>query len=206
MGELLKLVYIPGVDRKRPYHLEMILKLPPKSVTTISFQFELSILRWVEYPPDANHGFYFGSASITARIPDNKNVTRLAPEDSTLSYAIWGNPPTLSDVVTIYTETLLVTLPTPDFSMPYNVICLACTVAALAFGPIHNITTKSLSLVSPEDVEPGLITKILLKIKSLLRKKQVAAAKKEEEEGSNIEEDKIVEDDDGAKEQEASCD
>ena len=93
-------------------------------MTTISFQFELSILRWVEYPPDANHGFYVGSASITARIPDNKNVTRLAPEDSTLSYAIWGNPPTLSDVITIYTETLLVTLPTPDFSMPYNVICL----------------------------------------------------------------------------------
>ena len=28
--EPLKLVYIPGVDRKRPYHLEMILKLPPK--------------------------------------------------------------------------------------------------------------------------------------------------------------------------------
>ena len=45
-------------------------------------------------------------------------------QDSTLSYAIWGNPPTLNTVVTLYSETLLVTLPTPDFSMPYNVICL----------------------------------------------------------------------------------
>jgi len=26
--------------------------------------------------------------------------------------------------------------------MPYNVICLTCTVVALAFGPLHNITTK----------------------------------------------------------------
>lgn len=93
-------------------------------MTTISFQFELSILRWVEYPPDANHGFYVGSAAITARVPDNKNVTQLAPEDSTLSYAIWGNPPSVNDVITLYTETLLVSLPTPDFSMPYNVICL----------------------------------------------------------------------------------
>lgn len=31
----------------------------------------------------------------------------------------------------LYTEALLVNLPTPDFSMPYNVICLACTVSTL---------------------------------------------------------------------------
>lgn len=42
----------------------------------------------------------------------------------------------------IYGEALLVNLPTPDFSMPYNVICLVCTVVALAFGPIHNLTTR----------------------------------------------------------------
>ena len=74
--------------------------------------------------------------------------------------------------------------------MPYNVICLgrmamtaslkniilslscqftACTVAALAFGPIHNITTKTLNIVSPGEVEPGLVTKILRKIKTILR-------------------------------------
>ena len=45
----------------------------------------------------------------------------------------------------------------------------ACTVAALAFGPIHNITTKTLNIVSPGEVEPGLVTKILRKIKTILR-------------------------------------
>lgn len=30
--------------------------------------------------------------------------------------------------------------------MPYNVICLACTVVALAFGPIHNMATKKLTV------------------------------------------------------------
>lgn len=44
------------------------------------------------------------------------------------------------------TESVLISLPTPDFSMPYNVICLACTAVALAFGPLHNITTKRLVL------------------------------------------------------------
>jgi hypothetical protein len=62
-------------------------------------------------------------------------------EDSTFAHLFWGNP-VVDPVVTIYTEILLLSLPTPDFSMPYNVICLACTVAALAFGPLHNITTK----------------------------------------------------------------
>lgn len=169
--------FTPGIDRTRPYHLELLLTLPPKSTTHISFQFELSLLRWVEYPPDANHGFYIGSASVTTRIEDNKNVTRLALEDSTLSYAIWGNPPTLNDVITLYTETLLVSLPTPDFSMPYNVICLACTVAALAFGPIHNITTKTLEVVKPGDVEEGMLKKLVSKIKS-----KVGLDKKEKKE------------------------
>merc|ERR1712013_219924 len=149
---------------------------------------------------------YVGSASITARIPDNRNATLLAPDDSTLSYAIWGNPPNVNTVVHIFTEILLVSLPTPDFSMPYNVICLACTVAALAFGPIHNITTKTLVLVQPGEEEKGLLGKLLDKLRSLLRKKQGVAVKKEEEEESNNEADKIVEDDEGAKEQEASCD
>ena len=58
-----------------------------------------------------------GSASVTVRIPDNKKVTILAPEDSTLSYAIWGDPPPLSTVLTLMLETLLVTLLASNFSI-----------------------------------------------------------------------------------------
>lgn len=47
-----------------------------------------------------------------------------------------------TSLVRIYTESVLVSLPTPDFSMPYNVICLVCTVVAIAFGSIHNVTTR----------------------------------------------------------------
>jgi len=193
--------YSPGRDRKRPYHLELVLSLPPRSTTTITIQFEHSLLRWVEYPPDANHGFYVGAATVTARIPDNRNATLLAPEDSTLSYAIWGNPHTVNTVLNLYTEILLVSLPTPDFSMPYNVICLACTVAALAFGPIHNITTKSLVLVQPGEEEKGLLGKVLDKLLSLFRKRKKVDEKVEAEEEADAEEESSGEE--GEKETEA---
>ena len=63
-------------------------------------------------------------------------------------------------------------LPTPDFSMPYNVICLTCTVVALAFGPLHNITTKSLTIVEAVDVQPGLIGRVKNFLKSKFKKQQ----------------------------------
>jgi phosphatidylinositol glycan class T len=40
------------------------------------------------------------------------------------------------------TTPLLLSLPTPDFSMPYNVIILTSTVMALAFGNIFNLIVR----------------------------------------------------------------
>ena len=41
-----------------------------------------------------------------------------------------------------YTEVLLVPLTTPDFSMPYNVITITCTVFALYFGSLLNVLRR----------------------------------------------------------------
>lgn len=67
----------------------------------------------------------------------------------------------------LYTVSLLVSLPTPDFSMPYNVICLACTVIAIAFGSIHNLTTRRFVLYDPIK-HKGLLTKVKEKVKSVI--------------------------------------
>ena len=48
----------------------------------------------------------------------------------------------------IHTEPLLVVLPTPDFSMPYNVICLTCTVLAIGFGSLYNLATRQFEVES----------------------------------------------------------
>lgn len=140
--------YIPGKARSRPYYLEVALRLPARSTTEISIEFDYVFLKWQEYPPDANHGFYIGAAIITSLLPTGRNYTGLPQDGSTITSSF--NASREGYLVQLRTETLIVTLPTPDFSMPYNVICLACTVVALAFGPLHNITTKRLRLKDSE--------------------------------------------------------
>ena len=54
--------YQPSKDRVRPHLLEMLVQLPPNSVTEVTMQFERALLKWTEYTPDPNHGFYVGYA------------------------------------------------------------------------------------------------------------------------------------------------
>lgn len=136
--------YTPGNLREKPHCVELVITLPARSTTTVSINFDFVFLKWQEYPPDANHGFYIGSAVISAILPLAKNYTGVPQDGSTISDSF--NATRDGYLVQIRTESMVITLPTPDFSMPYNVICLACTVVALAFGPLHNITTKRLCL------------------------------------------------------------
>jgi GPI-anchor transamidase subunit T len=173
---------IPGVDRKRPYSIELVLSLPPKSETVISVAFEKSILKWLEYPPDANHGFYVGPAVITAMLPNRDNFTSIPRNAlSLLSSILQDLDSTEEDgnCIRLYTEVLLVNLPTPDFSMPYNVICLACTVVALAFGPLHNITTREL-VVESGTKKDSIVTKILNKLKFWKKKERLESTSQSE--------------------------
>ena len=65
--------------------------------------------------------------------------------------------------------------------MPYNVICLACTVVAIAFGSIHNLTTRRFTIYDPTK-KKGL----LAKIKGLFIKQKAA----EDADAKNKEENK----------------
>lgn len=134
--------YVPGVRRVRPYHLEVAFRLPARTTVEIAIDFDFIFLKWLEYPPDANHGHYLGAAVLSAQLPVARNVTAV-PVDGCL-FADSFNASRPGYFVQIRTESLLISMPTPDFSMPYNVICLTCTVVALAFGPIHNLSTKKI--------------------------------------------------------------
>ena len=57
--------YQPSKDRIRPHLLEMLVQLPPHSLTEVTVQFERALLKWTEYTPDPNHGFYVGYAFLT---------------------------------------------------------------------------------------------------------------------------------------------
>ena len=114
-----EMYYRPAIDRERGTQLELSLSIPPASTVTLTYDFEKAILRYTEYPPDANRGFNVAPAVI--RIFDQTDN---------------------DEEVYIRTTSLLLPLPTPDFSMPYNVIILTSTVMALAFGSIFNIIIR----------------------------------------------------------------
>jgi GPI-anchor transamidase subunit T len=107
-----EMYYRPALDRKRGTQLEVRILIPANSTVVLTYDFEKAILRYTEYPPDANRGFDIAPAVITI-----------------------GN-------VSIRTTSLLLPLPTPDFSMPYNVIILTSTVMALSFGFIFNLLVR----------------------------------------------------------------
>ena len=120
-------IFRPAIDRERGTQLELALSVPATSTVTLTYDFEKAILRYTEYPPDANRGFNVAPAVI-------RILNRV------------DNSP-----IYIRSTSLLLPLPTPDFSMPYNVIILTSTVIALAFGTIFNILVRR--VVSVEEAE-----------------------------------------------------
>lgn len=130
----------PSEDKISPGVMEMVLKLPcgVKSAA-LTLEFDKGFLHISEYPPDANQGFDIPSAVIS--FPDFQASMDLL-EDNSLK-----NSPMLSKLqerspVLSYTEVLLVPLTTPDFSMPYNVLTITCTVFALYFGSLLNVLRR----------------------------------------------------------------
>jgi len=118
----------PGEDHSIPSLLEFSLAMPPNSIASFHFQVEKAFLHWTEHPPAANRGFDVGAAVISAQINPQREVIA-----GSILFEL-----NTDEEFQIYTENLLVSLPTPDFSMPYNVITLTGTVIALFFGSIFN--------------------------------------------------------------------
>ncbi|XP_038578820.1 GPI transamidase component PIG-T [Micropterus salmoides] len=149
--------YQPSKDRVRPHLLEMLVQLPPNSVTEVTVQFERALLKWTEYTPDPNHGFYVGSSVISSLVPSIVAMDTNSTQDRPLFSSFFPCKEESSYFVRVYTEPLLVNLPTPDFSMPYNVICLTCTVVAVGYGSLYNLLTRSFQIEEPS---PGLAKRI----------------------------------------------
>lgn len=57
-------------------------------------------------------------------------------------YLVFYREDEYDDVVYLHGEPLLIILPVPDFSMPFNVICLVCTSIAIFYGNVVTMTTK----------------------------------------------------------------
>lgn len=135
--------FVLSVD-ERPSVIEFTVILPANSETQISYDFERAFLRWTDFKPDANKGVLLGSSMISFPLrAGKKSLVMHTDEAQNLANSTsYTESLDKSETLKIYARPLLVILPTPDFSMPYNVICLVCTLLAAAFGPLHSMTTK----------------------------------------------------------------
>ncbi|KAK3691463.1 Subunit of the glycosylphosphatidylinositol transamidase complex-like protein [Vermiconidia calcicola] len=141
-GKMEKMFYTPLLDRKRGTHLELLIEIQPLSTVELTYDFEKAILRYTEYPPDANRGFDIPAAIIRVLPSSNNSQSKQG------SY--------------LRTTSLLLPLPTPDFSMPYNVIILTSTVIALGFGSIFNLLVRRFVLVEevPGNAIAGVVRRV----------------------------------------------
>ncbi|KAI9920629.1 hypothetical protein PsorP6_000189 [Peronosclerospora sorghi] len=120
--------FVPAELRGRPNQLRLEAFVPANSTLIFSLQMEKVFLSYSEHPPDANRGFDIASGVATF------NIQRDSMEQSTCCELVRSPGFT----TTLFTEPLLVLLPTPDFSMPYNVITMTSTVVAFLVGTTLN--------------------------------------------------------------------
>ena len=146
---VLDMFYRPGLDRTRGSQLELRMSVPPASTVVLTYEFEKAILRYTEYPPDANRGRDVPPAVIRVQAPA-------------------GSAPGAGGATYLRTTSLMLPLPTPDFSMPYNVIILTSTVMALAFGNIFNVLVRRF-VGADESEGPSLRTRVAIVISAGVR-------------------------------------
>jgi phosphatidylinositol glycan class T len=121
-----KIEYLPSLpptDSTTTVHIH--LDLPARSTTIITIPFTKLMLKYTEHNPDAERGREIPSGVLTLMPGHEENYA--APDRSRRR---------------IYTNRLLLDIPTPDFSMPYNVIIMSSTVMAVFFGLMQGSLTR----------------------------------------------------------------
>ena len=103
-------------------------------------------LAYTEHPPDAQRGWDLPPAVFVPFARQNGSQIDSDPQQSAVPLDVRS--------MRMYTPVLLVDLATPDFSMPYNVIIMSCTLIALIFGMVFNLLTRKFVVVRIEEKAP----------------------------------------------------
>ncbi|KAK5819288.1 GPI transamidase component PIG-T [Gossypium arboreum] len=137
VSDIIEKIHVsPSKDKVSPGVMELVLTLPCSvSSAVLTIEFDKGFLHIDEYPPDANQGFDIPSAIVSF---PNFHARMVFLENDSLNKSPLLSKFQEKSPVMSYTEVLLVPLTTPDFSMPYNVITITCTVFALYFGSLLN--------------------------------------------------------------------
>lgn len=123
-----KTLLVPAIDRKRPSQLELLFELAPRAEMIMSIRFERAFLQNTEYPFDPKRGFDISGAHIVYR--DAEHEVRLAM------------------------PTLLLTMPTPDFTMTYNVISFTSFIISMFYSAVVHAFYRRWRVKQDSDVDP----------------------------------------------------
>ncbi|EIW78363.1 Gpi16 subunit GPI transamidase component [Coniophora puteana RWD-64-598 SS2] len=140
---------LPHGAHTGPSVLQAALAIPPRATLRLSVDMGKAFLRYTEHQPDAMRGWDLPGAVFFPLALDDKSY------GAGLASAKNSNETAVATTIgyRIHTPNLLVDLATPDFSMPYNVIILSCTLITLIFGSVFNMLTRRWVLV---DMDEGL--------------------------------------------------
>ncbi|WWC90428.1 uncharacterized protein L201_005363 [Kwoniella dendrophila CBS 6074] len=123
--------------------LHFTLTIPAKSQLILRIPFSKLTLKYTEHRPDAERGIEISSGILTLLDTLSEQQTSSSSYDSNEQEGeISGYNPRRTGRKRIYTNRLLLDIPTPDFSMPYNVIIMSSTVMAVFFGLMQGVLTR----------------------------------------------------------------
>ena len=108
-------------------------------------EFENGYLWYTEYPADPSRGFELAGARIVLL---NPSPARKSDRPELLLESLGAR-------LVMHTTTTLISIPTPDFSMPYNVIILTSTLIALFFGSFVNFFVRDWWVVDLAQKDAG---------------------------------------------------
>ncbi|KAI0330521.1 Gpi16 subunit GPI transamidase component [Cubamyces sp. BRFM 1775] len=149
------LSYTPPVPHSRPALLQAVLTLPPRATLHLTMDVSKPFLRYTEHPPDAQRGWDLPSAVFVPFAFGELDTSEMTANDTSISAETHGRRASRDHrrPRRMYTPVMLVDLATPDFSMPYNVIIMSCTLIALIFGSIFNLLTRRFAVVRVDQPE-----------------------------------------------------
>jgi phosphatidylinositol glycan class T len=134
--------------------LELEFQVPAGATVSVSYDFAQAFLPLDAFPPDPNRGFDLPAAAVSYRVADAdaRGCDLRATASPLLARVTVASAATGGRLIKTYTSALAVSMPLPDFSMPYNVVTLSSTVAAFLFGSLISAALDNPDL-TPERVD-----------------------------------------------------
>jgi phosphatidylinositol glycan class T len=127
--------------------LHLALTLPARSTVRLSLPFTKLTLKYTDHVPDAERGREIPASVLT--LLDIEGEVGDVSNDST-------RDPRRTSRRHVFGPKLLVDVPTPDFSMPYNVIIMTSTVMAVFFGSIQGRLIRRWGWVERDEAEEAV--------------------------------------------------